>query len=69
MCEKVDQLAREREQETVLVTLFEGGQDGGLRVTYAAKKANLSLNEFKGQMRVRGFIVPQCKRRTAAVAK
>ena len=31
MCEKVDQLAREREQEAVLVTLFEGVQDGGIR--------------------------------------
>ena len=28
MCEKVDQLAREREHEAVLVTLFEGVQDG-----------------------------------------
>lgn len=69
MCEKVDQLAREREHEAVLVTLFEGVQDGGLRVTYAAKKANLSLNEFKDQMRLRGFSVPQRRRRTAAAAK
>ena len=69
MCEKVDQLAREREHEAVLVTLFEGVQDGGLRVTYAAKKANLSLNEFKDQMRLRGFIVPQRKRRTVAAVK
>ena len=69
MCEKVDQLARQREQEAVLVTLFEGVQDGGLRVTYAAKKANLSLNDFKDQMRLRGFSVPQRKGRSSTVKK
>ena len=68
MCEKVDQLARQREQEAVLITLFKGVQDGGLRVTYAAKEANLSLNEFKDQMRLRGFNVPQRKGRSSAVA-
>ena len=68
MCEKVEQLARQREQEAVLITLFEGVQDGGIRVTYAAKKANLSLNEFKDQMRLRGFSVPQRRGRAATTA-
>jgi len=68
VCEKVDQLARQREQEAVLVTLFKGVQDGGLRVTYAAKEANLSLNEFKDQMRLRGFSVPQRRGRSSTIA-
>lgn len=59
MCEKVDQLARQREQEAVLMTLFRGVEAGGIKVTFAAKEANLSLNEFKDQMRLRGFNVPQ----------
>ncbi|MBQ9211679.1 MAG: hypothetical protein IJ153_08270 [Clostridia bacterium] len=69
MCEKVDQLAREREKEAVLTTLFEGVQEGGVKVTYAAKKANLSLNEFKDQMRMRGFTVPHHGSRVALGAK
>jgi len=68
MCEKVDQLARQREQEAVLLTLFKGVQDGGLRVTYAAKEANLSLNDFKDQMRLRGFNVPQRRGKSSTVA-
>jgi len=68
MCEKVDQLAKEREHEAVLVTLFEGVQDGGTKITYAAKKANLTLNEFKDQMRLRGFKMPNKRvRRTTTV--
>ena len=50
MCEKVDQLTNERVQEAVLLNLFEGVQDGGTKITYAAKKAELSLNDFKDQM-------------------
>ena len=68
MCEKVDQLARQREQEAVLLTPFKGVQDGGLRVTYAAKEANLSLNDFKDQMRLRGFNVPQRRGKSSTVA-
>ena len=60
MCEKVDQLAK----EAVLTTLFEGVQDGGIKVTYAAQKANLPLNEFKDQMKQRGFTIPHRTRRT-----
>ena len=69
MCEKVDQLAREREHEAVLLTLFEGVQDGGTKITYAARKANLSLNEFKDQMRLRGFNIPTRQARRTAVAR
>ncbi len=69
MCEKVDQLAREREQEAILVTLFEGVQAGGVKITYAAKKANLSLNEFKDQMRQRGFEAPRHTRRAPVTNK
>ena len=69
MCEKVDQLAREREHEAVLVTLFEGVQDGGTKITYAARKANLSVNEFKDQMRLRGFIIPTRQARRTAAAR
>ena len=69
MCEKVDQLARQREQEAVLMTLFRGVEAGGVKVTFAAKEANLSLNEFKDQMRLRGFSVPQRKGRSSTVKK
>ncbi len=68
MCEKVDQLARQREQEAVLMTLFRGVEAGGVKVTFAAKEANLSLNEFKDQMRLRGFSVPQRRGRSSTVA-
>ena len=69
MCEKVDQLTNERVQEAVLLNLFEGVQDGGTKITYAAKKAELSLNDFKDQMRLRGFKVPQRKRRVKKTPK
>lgn len=69
MCEKVDQLARQREQEAVLMTLFRGVEAGGVKVTFAAKEANLSLNEFKDQMRLRGFSVPHRKGRSSTVKK
>ena len=69
MCEKVDQLARQREQEAVLMPLFRGVEAGGVKVTFAAKEANLSLNEFKDQMRLRGFSVPQRKGRSSTVKK
>ncbi len=69
MCEKVDQLTNEKVQEAVLLNLFEGVQDGGTKITYAAKKAELSLNDFKDQMRLRGFKVPQRKRRVKKTPK
>jgi len=66
MCEVVEQFVRER----VLNLLFEEVQDGGLKIAYAAKKANLSLDEFKEQMKLRGYTIPQRKSRsTEAVRK
>ena len=69
MCEKVDQLAKAREQEAVLSTLFRGVEAGGIKITFAAKEANLPLNEFKDQMRLRGFSVPQRRRSTTTTAR
>ena len=66
MCEVVEQLLKEREHETVLNLLFEGVQYGGLKVAYAAKKANLSLDEFKNQMKLSGYTIPQRKSRSSA---
>ncbi len=60
MCEVVEQFVRER----VLNLLFEEVQDGGLKIAYAAKKANLSLDEFKEQMKLRGYTIPQRKSRS-----
>ena len=66
MCEVVEQFARER----VLDTLFECVQDGVIKnIASAAQKANLPLKEFKEQMSLRGFTVPQRKERSAANAK
>ena len=70
MCEVIEQFVKEREHEAVLKLLFEGVQDGGFKIAYAAKKANLSLVEFKEQMRLRGYTIPQRKSRsTEAVRK
>ena len=66
MCEVVEQLAKER----VLNMLFECVQDGGLTISFAAKKANLSPDEFKEQMRLKGFTAPQrTSRRGRAIPK
>ena len=65
MCEVVEQFVRER----VLNLLFEEVQDGGLKIAYAAKKANLSLDEFKEQMKLRGYTIPQRKSRSAETAR
>ena len=62
MCEVFEQFARER----MLDLLFEEVQDGAVKIAYAAKKANLSLEEFKDQMKLRGFTTPQRKSRSAA---
>lgn len=69
MCEKVDQLAKAREQEAVLSTLFRGVEAGGIKITFAAKEANLPLNEFKDQMRLRGFRVPQRRGRATTTTR
>ncbi len=66
MCEVFEQLLKEREHETVLNLLFEGVQDGGFKIAYAAKKANLSLDEFKNQMKLSGYTIPQRKSRSTA---
>ncbi len=60
MCEVIEQLANER----VLNLLFEEVQDGCVKIAYAAKKANLSLDEFKEQMTLRGYTIPQRKSRS-----
>ena len=66
MCEVFERFAREREHEAVLNILFEGVQDGGVKIAYAAKKANLSLDEFKEQMRLKGFTLPRRNSRSTA---
>lgn len=65
MCEKVEKLFKEREKELLLNTLFKGVQSGGLRITYAAQEAGLSLNDFKTEMQMRGYIVPQSRSRNS----
>ena len=62
MCEVFEQFARER----MLNLLFECVQEGGVKIAFAAKKANLSPEEFKNQMKSRGFTIPQRKSRSAA---
>ncbi len=66
MCEVVEQLVKEREHETVLNHLFKGVQDGAYKIAYAAKQVNLSLDEFKNQMTLRGYTTPQRKSRSSA---
>ena len=66
MCELFEKFAKEREREVVLNLLFKGVQDGGVKIAYAARQVNLSLNEFKDQMRLRGFTVPQRNGRSTA---
>ena len=39
MCEVIEQFVKEREHEAVLKLLFEGVQDGGFKIAYAAKKS------------------------------
>ena len=65
MCEVFEQFARER----MLNLLFECVQEGGVKIAFAAKKANLSLDEFKNQMKSRGFTIPKRKSRSAASAR
>ena len=69
MCEVIEQFVKEREHEAVLKLLFEEVQDGGVKIAYAAKKANLSLDEFKEQMTSRGYTIPQRKSRSAETAR
>ena len=69
MSEFMEQFAREREHEGMLNTLFECVQEGWIKIANAAQKAKLSPEEFKEQMRQRGFTLPQQKGRAAAKAK
>ena len=66
MCEVVEQFAKEREHEAVLNLLFKGVQDGGVKLAYAAQQVNLSQDEFKEQMTLRGYTTPQRKSRSTA---
>lgn len=60
MCEKVEELFYEK----TLYLLFEGVQDGGFDLSYAAKKAGLSVNDFKKQMQMKGFQLPTAGNQT-----
>ena len=62
MCEVVEQLANER----FLNLLFKGVQDGGVKIAYAAKQVNLSLDEFKNQMKLSGYTIPRRESRSSA---
>jgi len=53
----------------VLNLLFKGVQDGAYKFAYAAKQVNLSLDEFKEQMKLRGYTIPQRKSRSAETAR
>lgn len=68
MSEILEEYYKQREREYMMTLLFEGVQDGGVKISYAAKKADLSVNEFKKQMVLRGFILPQRNNRTAVHA-
>ena len=59
MCEKVDRLLQNQLQEAKLVNLFGYVERGSMKLAPAAKEANLSTDEFKAQMQMRGFTVPQ----------
>ena len=59
MCEKVDQLVKQQVEQTRLLDLFGYVQRGSMKLTPAAREAGLSLKEFKEQMKLQGFSVPQ----------
>ena len=69
MCEKVEQLFSERIKESNLNLLFKGVEDGGIKISYAAQTANLPISEFKSQMQMRGFTIPQRKSRVSVSVK
>ena len=46
MSETLEQYYKEREHDYMMTLLFEGVQDGGVKVSYAAKKAELSCWNF-----------------------
>ncbi|MBQ6504441.1 MAG: PD-(D/E)XK nuclease family transposase [Flexilinea sp.] len=69
MCEKVENLFREREKETILNLLFESVQDGAMKLTYAADKAGLSITEFKHQMQIKGYNYPTLEKKAAAARR
>ena len=63
MCDKVETMfqsyMQEYIQERELNNLFEFVSEGGMSLTYAAGKANLSPEEFVDLMRENGYAVPQ----------
>lgn len=66
MSETLEQYYKQREREYMMTLLFEGVQAGGGKVSYAAKKADLSVAEFKKQMVMKGFVLPKRNTRTVA---
>ena len=69
MCEKVDQLVKAQLKEAELMNLFGYVERGTMKLTPAAKEAKLSVKEFKTQMQMRGYNVPQSVRRQTSPAK
>ena len=59
MCEKVENLFREREKQTILNSLFRYVEKGGMTISFASKEAGMTESEFSNQMRINGFVVPQ----------
>ena len=66
MSETLEQYYKQREHDYMMTLLFEGVQDGGVKVSYAAKKAELSVAEFKKQMVMKGFVLPKRNSRSVA---
>ena len=66
MSETLEQYYKQREHDYMMTLLFEGVQDGGVKVSYAAKKAELSVAEFKKLMVMKGFVLPKRNSRSVA---
>ena len=59
MCEKVDRLFQQELQKNRMIDLFGYVEKGGMSVSFAAKQAEMTPKEFKNQMVIHGFTVPQ----------
>ena len=68
MCQAVQDLIDETRKEGKLTDLFEYVEHGSMKITSAAKEANLTIEKFKQEMSLRGYIVPQCKKSKATSA-
>lgn len=65
MCEKV-----QKEFESMeLLRLFGYVQRGSMKLTPAAREANLPPREFKKQMIMSGFSIPETGRKTSSAAR